>query len=213
MIDVPVTLATGRPDLALDPPTFTDLDFTIYIFQNYAGATPYIYTLYMVNDPTTIDFISGANSPTGLVNAGNVVLMDTQNIVGPLTAGQAITSSLPLDLVFPIYRQASWVGRLAMVFRFEQDGAPAAARNICSSLHPTTPEVMATEELPFIGGRSGNVKARSRYDRCPVCGFYDVREKFVPDGYRQGVLVCKNCWDPYDPPDTPIPPDAPPIND
>jgi hypothetical protein len=139
--------------------------------------------------------------------------MDNRTIVGPLTAGQEITTNLDLDLVFPLYRQASWLGRFAFIVLFFRPDAFLNVYEIRSSLHPTTPETLATVELPFIGGRSGNERARSRYDRCPICGFADVREKFVPDGYRNGLLVCKYCWDPEDPPAKPIPPDVPPIND
>ena len=216
MVDIPVTLATGRTDLALNPPTFTAMDFTLTIDADVAGVHDYGYYLWLVNLPTPPDFSTGATgntSPTAYLIDGTILAMDNQVITGPLTAGQEITSGLDADLVYPLYRQSAWVGRFGFVWLFYRIGSVITTIDVRSSLHGTTPETLATTELPFIGGRSGNVEARSRVDRCPICGFYDVREKFIPDGYRAGLLVCEKCWDPEDPPSQPIPPDVPPIND
>ena len=214
MVEVPVTLATGRTDLALSPPTFTGLDFTLTVVTGDVTVIDYTYTLYLVNDPTPADFATGATSPSLIVGgAGNPVLLDTQTITGPIVVGQEVTSSLDMGDVFPVYRQASWVGRFAFIFRFGMDGFAMNTTDFGSAAHATTPPTLVSVELPFIGGRSGNVEARSRVDRCPICGFYDVREKFTPDGYRAGLLVCEKCWDPEDPPSSPIPPDVSPIND
>jgi hypothetical protein len=214
VVDIPLVTATGRPDLVLNPPTFTDLELTLKVSTPYLPAgNLHTYTLYLVDLVDPPDFATGGTSPTAYVNAGTVILMDVQNLVSPIPLGYEFTSTIDLNEVFPIYRQATWAGRFAFVFRFERDGFPATLRQVGSAAHLFVPGVLASVELPFIGGRSGNVEARSRVDRCPICGFYDVREKFIPDGYRAGLLVCEKCWDPEDPPSSPIPPDVPPIND
>lgn len=213
IFDLGLTLATGRTDLVLDPPTITELTFssTVDVLLAPAART---YSVYLVNIPAIPDFASGGTDPSTYVVDGTAVFVEeVHSFIAPMPAGTTFDTDIPINLLYPVYRGGGWVGRIGIVFRLSEDAAPGNINALRSSLHVTTPEQLTTVELPFMLGRSGDVRARSRVDRCPICGFYDVRERFIPDGYREGTLVCKYCWDPQDPPSLPIPPDTPPIND
>lgn len=54
-------------------------------------------------------------------------------------------------------------------------------------------------------GRSGNAKADSPYQRCPVTGLAILGERMVADGYREGALVHPHSWDPPEPEPRPDP--------
>ena len=99
------------------------------------------------------------------------------------------------------------------MFSYEFDGIPVITTQFDSAATGANPAKLVTTNLPFVRGIHGGVEGESRMDRCPRCGLWMLRERFVEDGYAKGLLVCDDCWDPEDPPSSPIPPDRPPIND
>lgn len=209
-VDFPFTVATDRA-IVLDPPTFTD--FNIVMVSTNNNGLNFFYSLWIEDNPAPEEF-SATHLPNDVILAGDVIevvpfgsLWNTG-----LVAGQELSFPVDLGELFPLYRQSTWNARINFIWQ-AWSANPLLTWRWNSHLNAAPPRY-DTEEIAFVAGLSGyDVRAQSRVDRCDRCGSYDLRERFTDDGYSKGLSVCRDCWDPEDPPTRPIPPDLPPIND
>jgi hypothetical protein len=101
------------------------------------------------------------------------------------------------------YRRSQWEGRLALVLEGKnQIGTFTWVTIIMEGVGAFKPIGMLADALPTITGSSIYVNAkadgRDRIVRCPVCADLMNRDKLIADGYRTGMDVCPECWDPPD---------------
>lgn len=202
--------------ILLDPPVFASMS---WILASYGNTRPGFLDVWIVDDPDPTPF-SAVHLPSSVVDdAIHVVDGLYFPAINPpvdnwaLHDGDEAVASFDLDLVYPLYAASSWQGQLQVVWQWLDQGAPLITEHWYSSYYPGQEDRVFADTRAFVRGLSGDHLAWSRKDRCPRCGRYDLRERFTPDGYQRGLLVCRDCWDPEDPPTRPIPPDIPPIND
>jgi hypothetical protein len=199
--------------IILDPPTFTSFEFEVTNAPGSPGGN-FVYGIWIENDPDPPEF-SATHLPSVVVASGNVIeVVPAGTVHAGILPGETITASVDLAELFTLYRQSSWNGTINVIFEAYRPIAPLLQWRWYSHLSTSDPTRLVTEEIAFVAGLSGyDVHAQSRVDRCDRCGSYDLRERFTDDGYSKGLSVCRDCWDPEDPPTRPIPPDLPPIND
>lgn len=204
-------LPTAANGIILDPPIFKEMDI-VFTAQSNIVAT-FTYDMWLVDSPSP-ELFSATYLPSTLIADGNVIQMVTFGThAGGMAAGEELV--MPVDLLqfTPVYRRSTWNGIISVIFQARYAVAPATLIHWTSYLH-ATPTRYATDEVGFISGMVGfNPRAKSRVGRCDRCGEFMLRERMMRDGWAPGLWVCADCWDEEDPPEAPIPPDAPPIND
>lgn len=208
-VDFPITFAADRP-IALDPPIFTEFSFVMTAWDNQPAAFEYDAWLVTISDPPVF---SASFHPTLIISNGDCVALATDKPHAAMAQGEELEIQVDMDLLTPIYRRATWNGRICVLFRSYYPTLPATTGKWNSFLN-AVPDRYETEEVGFMTGMVGaDPRAKSRMGRCDQCGEFMLRERLMHDGYSPGLWVCEDCWDPEEPPEPPIPPDMPPIND
>lgn len=129
-----------------------------------------------------------------------------------------------VDRVNTVLRRSSGTARLGFLISTESVNGPTpdatfAIANPTSVIIPEEQVPALVWSVPILGtedvlqGKVGTDQASSRWDRCPKCGFYTLRETWVQDGYREGLLVCPKCWEPEDREPRDLAPETEPVGE
>lgn len=225
-ITIATNFASGR-DILLDPPQYLTMDWILASQGFTPGCTsppPHtggyrpadpnhsILNVWVTNNPDPEPFDIGHPWPSDVVNDALWVIQNYHWTTN-LNDNEEMIAPIDLDILYPLYSHSSWQGQFQVIWSFISSNGPAFIEFWHSTAHPGQEDRLFADAYPFVKGLEGDVEAQSRKDRCPKCGRWDIRERFIEDGYHRGLLVCEECWDPEDPPTRPIPPDVPPIND
>jgi hypothetical protein len=170
------------------PPIFRSLSLGVTI----VGAAPAgTFNIYYVDESAPAVF-----SNTRRPGSGDLTEVLVGSVVFTGAETGAITISLNMVPIYARYNHSAWNGWLA--FTGEEN---VAAVLTLTSAEGAGGSTLVTDELPNITGiRDGNeTRKHGQVERCPVCGFLTTRDQMVPDGYREGSLICPDCWDPPDP--------------
>ncbi len=124
------------------------------------------------------DFATIPTSPTMLLGTAT------------LAAETAISIDLDMRGIAGLYRVPDWSG----IFDLSLEWTGALDLVLLAAGTLTT-----TGDVPIESGTEGFETARSRVERCPICGTFMPREQMVKDGFRHGLKVCPECYDPPDP--------------
>jgi hypothetical protein len=208
--------------LALEPPIFNYFEITLYRTNATANTGGEMF-VFFVPEFVPLDYnnsrdpgqrnewlIGYENADSFFTNAdsltipigGNSDKIDPTTIPVEWSNSTRINSEDIGDLNanwgrFQSYvRNSQWTGRVAFTVYLTVDSG--ITRFYSTEGTGTQPGMVASEHK-FHSGQIGlPMRRRARVRHDPKSGFPGLSDEFIPDGYREGLMVLPDSWDPED---------------
>lgn len=187
------------------PPPFDSLSFGLTLYGGQA--TDAVLTASLITSTSFGFFSSSAGETPADFTVRTLTVTPATFSLGapnPLNASFVITAG-PADLtaINNTIKASGWKGTIGIrvtaaplsIGTTVVKNSPYSGGNV-----PILTTATATQEVEDVRGKSGlgEFGTVDRVRECPRCGNFLLETEMQLDGYRKGLLVCPDCWDPPD---------------